>query len=159
MKRSITGVVLLVVMAIPGVHAQTTSDLAPQEVLVQFSAAFNSGDFEAAAGFFAEDVVVTFVPAFFQAPIVSRQELLNVFGDLRETEPQMTIVVQQVLGDDLVIANTLQWDEGLRAMGIEAFEFTEVYLVRGGLIHGATSLMTSDSLLLAIEVMEAMTTE
>lgn len=151
---------LIITCLTPSAFAQQTPNhVSPEKVLNQWVTAFNQGDYETAATFFAEDVVITFVPAFFQPPIVSRQELLAAFQKMAEVEPHMEINLVQSVGEDIFITSTREWDKEAQQMGIEVLEFTEIYVIRDGLIHGASSVLTPHSLELAKAAMAAMSTE
>lgn len=155
----IPALALSVTLAIGARAQQTPEPPTPEEVLSLWVAAFNEGDYQRAASFFAEDAVVTFVPAFFQPPIVSRRDLLAAFVELTPSAPRMEVVPRQRIGEDIIVTQTREWDEEAQRMGIEVLEFVEIYVIRDGLIQGATAVMTPHSLELARAAMAAMDAE
>ena len=120
---------------------------------------FNNGDYEATTKLMAEDVIHTFVPVFFQPPIISNRDALLVYEQLSLFEPQVEILPQQLIEEDILITYTRISNKEMQAMGIDVLEFTEIYVVRDGRIVGITSIMTPESLEIAMMAMAEMEDE
>ncbi len=150
---------LLTLVTLLVASAQEETSPSPEEVVIQFMENFNNGDYEATTKLMAEDVIQTFVPVFFQPPIVSNRDALLVYEQLSPFEPQVEIVPQPLFGEDIVVTHTRIWNNEMQAMGIDVLEFTEIYIVRGGHIIGITSIMTPESLELALTTMAEMEDE
>ena len=156
LTRITTVIFALTLIGFSVLAQDSENDIDAGEVVLEFVEAFNEGDYEAAAALTAEDVVMTFVPAIFQAPAISQDSVLGMFASISANEPQLETTILEVIDDEFVLAQTRTWDNEMTAMGIEALEFTEIYIVREGLIVASLSALTPESIEIMMEAMAQM---
>jgi ketosteroid isomerase-like protein len=97
--------------------------------------AFNGGDVEGAAAYFADDAVVKLVglPPSEPDTFTGKPAVRAWFESLRATNFTLQLEVQKVEGD-AVTSKTLTWSDPTRQLGIAPLEGTEVDVVRDGKI-------------------------
>ena len=126
-------IVLLLVVAFPAaLYAQETD---PVTVVMARAEAFNAGDVDAAAAFFAEDAIYTFAepPPNAQEVYNGREEIRGRLAGLADFNASISVEVTKVEGNNLTTL-TRYTDDSLINMGVDFIEGVEEYTVEDGLI-------------------------
>ncbi len=121
-------------------HAQETD---PESVVNTLFEAFNAGDVDAIAAFYADDAIVRFPDD--DETLTGAEEIRPWIEELVAMNFAIEATSLQVEGDIATVA-IRTWADPTRALGIAPLEATDVYIVKDGKIASQTSTFTEESL-------------
>jgi hypothetical protein len=130
---------MMLVLPFP-LYAQETD---PESVVNALFEAFNAGDVEAIAAFYADDAVVRFPDE--NETLTGAEEIRPWIEELGAMNFAIEATSIQVEGDTVTVA-IRTWADPSRALGIAPLEATDVYIVKDGKIVSQTSTYTEESL-------------
>jgi len=130
---------LMLVLPFP-LHAQETD---PESVVNTLFEAFNAGDVDAIAAFYADDAIVRFPDD--DETLTGAEEIRPWIEELVAMNFAIEATSLQVEGDIATVA-IRTWADPTRALGIAPLEATDVYIVKDGKIASQTSTFTEESL-------------
>jgi hypothetical protein len=115
----------------------------PESVVDALFEAFNAGDVDAIAAFYADDAVIRFPDE--NETLTSAEEIRALIEELAAMNFAIEATSIQVEGDTVTVA-IRTWADPTRALGIAPLEATDVYIVKDGKIASQTSTYTEESL-------------
>ena len=132
---------LALMLVLPSsLYAQETD---PESVVNALFEAFNAGDVDTIAAFYADDAVVRFPDE--NETLTGAEEIRPWIEELVAMNFAIEATSLQVEGNTATVA-IRTWADPTRALGIAPLEATDVYIVKDGKIAGQTSTFTEESL-------------
>ena len=129
---------MMLVLPFP-LHAQETD---PEAVVNALFEAFNAGDVDAIAAFYADDAVVRFPDE--NETLTGAEEIRPWIEELAAMDFAIEATSIQVENDTVTVA-IKTWADPTRELGIAPLEGTDVYIVKDGKIASQTSAYTEES--------------
>ena len=118
------------------------------EVVMEYAARVNAGDYAGAAALFADDAIAYFVgmpPTGMEIYWGKAQYQTFLEGCCTGQNFEMEVTVERV-ADDVVYAEAKTWMDFTRELGVAPNSFHEVFVVRDGKIALYTSTLTEEAL-------------